>query len=394
MIKIPEALHTETHISNCKDSIFTVFVHQTMVQNEGFDKIKQMHYIHALLGYPDWSKDTDIFSHIKPQNLIQLQSGKAYFVFDSSTEGFSPIKHFPFFDVLYFNCKKYNVNPNKIIYVSANFRDEENIVKYCKDKNLPPINVFSFSSFENVITKQTIARAKNDTANLHENKLFSSLSRVNRPYRATATYLLCKSGLAKHGLISHNNLEDTYLISSTLQKHNQKFNIKKIQNWCNKLPLIVDRSDFEKNWAIDTPHDHIHDSTIFQIVNETLVDDYDKTSLFYSEKTFRPVGYLQPFLIYGQQGCNRFLKNLGYKTYEDWFDLDFDNEPDNLKRYKKLLESVKGAVDTLLCMNKQERIEWKFKNIDILKHNHKVMASSEFSRNKLQNFLLKLQENL
>jgi len=395
MKKIDNALHTETHVANCSHSTFTVFVHQVIVQNKSmFRLLQNKNYIHGLLNYPDWSKGYDIFSHIKPEYLKQLQNKEAYFVFDASTEGFSPIHDFPFFDILYYNCEKYNVDPAQIIYTSANFKDEDNIVEYCKDNNKhKTINVFSFSSFENVITEQTLATAREDTENKHTDKLFSSLSRVNRFYRATGTFLLCQTKMAKYGLISHDKINPR-IIRNTLKHHGVEVDDFELNKWISKLPMIVDRTDFDKNWAIDTPHEHIHDSTIFQIVNETLVDNFKDTSLFYSEKTFRPIGHLQPFLIWGQQGCNKYLTNLGYKTYEDWFDLDFDEETDNIKRYQGLLRSVGRAVKSLRKMNKSQRIDWKFKNKEVLDHNHRIMINSEWSRNKLKGFLINLQKQI
>jgi len=153
------------------------------------------------------------------------------------------------------------------------------------------------------------------------------------------------------------------------------------------LPLVVDHNDFNNNWAINTPYRHIHDQTLFQIVNETLVDDKKETSLFYSEKTFRPVAFFQPMLIWGQQGCNKHLKEVGYKTYEDWFDLDFDDEPNPKERYTKLLKVVEDTCKKLDSMTQEQKVDWRFKNKEVLIHNFKIMTESSFSNEKLIKFL-------
>ena len=75
------------------------------------------------------------------------------------------------------------------------------------------------------------------------------------------------------------------------------------------------KNNFKINWAINTNFKSIFDKTLFHIANETEVDNFNNTALFYSEKTFKPISQMQPFVIYGQQGANKYLKELGYKTF-------------------------------------------------------------------------------
>ena len=401
MEKIQDALLENPYIQNCKDTVFTAMLREAFAVRKSKDylRIKNKCYIHGLLKYPQWTKDSDIFQFIKPKLLKRFIKQKWFFVFDASTEGFSPIYEFPFFDILYYNCKKYGVDPSQIIYVSANMQDEKNIIEYAKNKNLKSIHVFSFLSFERVLTIDDKRKRNPDTIddeynktifncqNNFEGKIFSSLSRVNRPYRSVGTFLLCQNNIAKDALISHDTMKiENFQLWKSKYKLND-FTDKQLQDWVDSLPLVVDREDFNVNWAIDTPYDHIHNQTLFQIVNETLVLDRKKTTLFYSEKTFRPVAYFQPFVIYGQPGCNKFLKNLGYHTYDDWFDLSFDDIDDPVERYKGLLQSLNLAINKIKKMSKEEQINWRFKNKDVLIHNFKTMINSDFSRKKLKLFL-------
>jgi hypothetical protein len=324
-----------------------------------------------------------------------LKDDKCFFIFDASTEGFSPIYREPYFDILYFNCKKYNVNTDNIIFVSANLKDEQNIDIYSKTNNVRPIKVFSFPSFEHVVgnyqiksPKELLELERKYTVEQYNNKYFSSLSRVNRYLRTAGTFILCQDAISKNALISHNAFDKIYNIDSWKQtNHLSEYSNELIENWLNKLPMTVDRDDFNVNWALDTPFADIHRQTIFQIVNETLVDDHNSTSLFYSEKTFRPILHFQPFVIWGQTGSNHALADLGYKIYDEWFDLSFDFENDPIKRYHMLLKSVKASCETFCHLSKEEQIEWKFKNENILLHNYETMTQRNYSKNKLKTFL-------
>jgi hypothetical protein len=383
--------------------VFTVLVRHAFIENQNeFNNLRNFFFVHGLLQYPKWTATSDIFQFINPDHLKKMQNKESFFVFDASTEGFSPIFEFPFFEMLYFNCDKYNVDPKLIIYVSSNLQDEKNIQQYAKEKNCSPINVFSFLSFEQVLavddrkgkeeSELQLVRTVDKCKEFFTDKFFSSLSRVNRAFRTIGTFLLCQSEIATHGLISHDTFKvHKEFVGQWLINHGlPDVNPKRFFKWTKTLPMVVDRDDFNTNWAINTPYRHIHDSTLFQIVNETLVLDHNETTLFYSEKTFRPVAYFQPLIIYGQPGCNHKLKELGYKLYDEWFDLSFDFEKDPVLRYKRLLESVTKTVNKLKTMTREEQIAWRFKNKDLLMHNFRTMVNSSYSKTKLVSFLKEL----
>lgn len=394
MLKISNGLKENQYLRNCQDTVFTMMLRELVHTDESLEKFKNINFVHGLLGYPQWGPHSDIFQFILEEYLVNIQEKKTFFVFDSSTEGFSPINKFPFFDILYYNCEKYNVDPSMIIYVSSNLKDEENIKKYCKSNNKKPINVFSFLSFEKVVYKAlNLEKEIEYCKSVFQDKYFSSLSRVLRQYRSMATFLLCHSEIKDKALISHSKFPKNINIGQWKRSHFlSEYDDKTIKRWFKTLPLTIDKTNFNDNWALRNDYYPIHRQTLFQIVNETLVDNSHDTSLFYSEKTFRPVVCFQPFVIYGQKGCNKHLKNLGYKTYEDWFDLSFDDEQDNVLRYKKLLNSAKDTCAYLDSLPRDKKIEWRFKNKELLEHNFLTMQNSEYSKLKLKNFVESLND--
>jgi hypothetical protein len=397
VLKISNTIVSNEYIGNCQDTVFTMMVRNSIQENSSSQKFKNLNYIHGLLLYPPrWQNNTDIFSYIPKKILRHIQNKTCFFIFDSSTEGFSPVNDFPFFDMLYNNCEKYNVDPSMIIYVSSNLKDEENIKKYCEVNNKCPLNVFSFISFEKVARSPlTLETEKIKCYESYQGKYLSSLSRVNRYYRSLATFLLCNSEIKDKSLISHDAFSKNVNIASWKTHAGlDEYSVADVENWFNALPLTVDKADFNTNWALDNDYYNIHRQTLFQIVNETLVDNYNNTSLFYSEKTFRPIVCFQPFIIYGQKGCNRHLKEIGYKTYDDWFDLSFDEEEDNFVRYKKLLASVTDTCNYLDSLNKEKQLEWRFKNQGTLQHNFSTMAASKYSKDKLHMFLKGLDDRI
>jgi hypothetical protein len=396
VIQLKNSLIENQYLTNTDSSIFTMLLND--VDPHRFLNYSKRYFIHGMIKYPIWEPDIDIFKYLIPESLEMLKKNLAYFIFDASTEGFSPLYREPFFDILYYNCEKYQVEVDSIIFVSANLRDDDNIVQYSLSKNKKPIKVFCFPSFEHVVgneelkTPECLLDDEKKYSNEQYNfKYFSSLSRVNRPYRTAATFILCQDIISHHALISHDKFDNKINVDGWKYfNYLCGYSNDEIQKWIDKLPLIVDREDFKTNWAIDTPFSDIHRQTIFQIVNETLVGDQNSTSLFYSEKTFRPISHFQPFVIFGQREANHYLEKLGYKLYDDWFDLSFDYIDDPIQRYKGLLNSIKNSCDSFRNLQRSEHVKWRFKNEDILLHNYKIMIEHLFSKNKLKNFLNKL----
>ena len=390
MKKISHYLTKNKYLREAEHAIFLTHF-DSVLKEKNIVSLEDKSYVHALIKYPDkWPETLDIFRFFNPLAVKGLQEKSCYFIFDASAEGFSPFEH-QWFDILYYSCETHNINPQQIIFVSSNLRDDSNINRYVTQHNKVPINVFTFPMFEDSCSasedvEKLLSDSINSTHKLFKNKFYSSLSRLNRYHRSVGTFLLCQTPVKEFGLISHDYLNFSNTNFSEVTQ-NTKYTDKHVKRWTKTLPLVVDYQDFETNWAIDRQYDHIHHQTIFQIVNETLVDNVDGTSLFYSEKTFRPISCFQPFIIYGQTGCNHYLENLGYKLYSDWFDLSFDFEEDYIKRYQKLLSVVEDTCKQLTNMDKKQQIAWKYKNQEVLIHNINTMNSHAYTTKKLLDFL-------
>lgn len=341
----------------------------------------------AINHFGEWPEQLNLFQYIKKSWLRKIRQRKCYLIFDASYEGYSQYQH-PLFKILYTNCRAYKINPDMIIYLSSNLKDDEYIQAFSEKHNILPLRVFCYPALERWAIEIGRGSLKDHMENCeknHSDKLFSSLSRVNRDHRSLATFMLCQSSVVNRALVSHSKL------SHGGEFHTDKvlelgYSKKQCKRWQKSLPLVIDRQDFETNWAFDSGK-IIADRTIFQIVNETEVN-YSETALFYSEKTFKPIRNFQPFVIYGQLGANNHLRKLGYETYHSWFDIDyFDWEPDPIERYRKLLDVIEHTVGVLESMSREERIAWRFKDQALLEQNERVLSTRSYTKNKLKEFL-------
>lgn len=349
--------------------------------------------LHVTPHYVDYTIDTDIFQYIAHAELELLRSDTdTFLLFDLCIEGFSAIYDQPYIAMLYHNADKHNIPYHKIFFVSGNIKDDDNLAlfnatrRHSTSINVIGITALEFSMRDAVFgTFYAIDRLLIDPFEFFETrfrltyqgKWFSSLSRIVKPHRAAATYLLMKSRWVSKAIVSHDRIFDDITNWSFFKDLTQE----ERDTWQNSLPIIADTDDFSINQAMNI-NSPIHYQTLFQIVNETMVDDRNNTSLFYSEKTFKPIGHLQPFLIYGQPGCNRNLQILGYQLYTDWFDYDFDDEIDPIKRYKMLLTSVEKSCQEIANDWSTNLIGWRFRNREILKHNFEVFKKASYTMSK------------
>lgn len=376
--------------------------------------------ITVLIGYPKWYPDTDFFTYVKKKVQNQMKEDKkCFFLFDASTEGFSTIYGEPYFDILYKMAEKYNIDPRRIFFTSSNMKDNDNIMRYNMEHNIKTsINVFTYLNFEQmifgtagqteielgenidvdaIVEKRINTAVKRTKIKYHHpefSKLGLSLSRVNRPHRTFSAMEIFNSEHFKDMYVSHGSLKgmnlDYYLTEMPFP--NSGVNFQQLKNFKKQLPLIVDTEDFKTNHATAL-HSDLNDQSLFQIVNETFVNDWHGTSLFWSEKTFRSIYHMQPFVIWGQPGINKRMVDYGYKLYDDWFDLSFDDIHDPVKRWRALWKEVRKQMDYIRTLpTVKQHIRWKFKNERVLVHNFRTLLEGKYTKETFKNVALKMRD--
>jgi len=360
------------------------------------DKFNVINNRYRLLQY--YHRSMDLFAQIPDAVLHSVRDLKTYLILDCGSEGFSDqMPWCNLWEAIYSNCVQYQIDPAQVIMITSNLVAEQAVQDLAVVQGWSGgFRVFSFPYFQvcdwSLSSVQSLAICQELHIQHHTDKIFSSLSRRNKPNRTWAQFQLSVSDIGALGLISH----DQMLVANPADWLTQQgypcdqHTLSEFSAWCGQLPLVVDQSDFSVNWALTPGYEHIHHSTCFQIVNESLTSDYAGSSMFYSEKTFRPIRCFQPFVIFGQPGANHHLKNLGYRLYDAWFDLSWDFIQDPVDRHRGMLDSLRELVHWLASCTPAARHQWRFQHADILQHNADVMHKSENIKNKLSEFLTQL----
>lgn len=121
-------------------------------------------------------------------------------------------------------------------------------------------------------------------------------------------------------------------------------------NFVNDLPLLIDDSiDPRSNPVSDMAFDKFFDSYL-HIVSETELGSgfgvpRADEKFWFTEKIFKPIWFMQPFVLIGFPGSLSHLKTLGFKTFDEYIDERYDIEPNTHRRLILALHSAKQFYD-------------------------------------------------
>ena len=128
-----------------------------------------------------------------------------------------------------------------------------------------------------------------------------------------------------------------------------------------------------ENPVDDTSHGKFQDSYL-HIVGETFQKSHPNR-LFFSEKVFKPMRYMQPFILLGEPGALAKLRELGYQTFGDYWDESYDDIENDEERLKQALQTAK----TLIQLTHAQLHQLTRDLLPILHHNLAHVAYRSFT---------------
>lgn len=276
---------------------------------------------------------------------------------------------------------KYKLDNNCLYFVTGDL-----IAKNKKD------DLFKFISFNYFLSTPWFVHRLNFTPfKIDPSKLrikFLSLNRVPRRQRYVFLYeLLHRPSLFFNTLLSFGDLANKDVLS---RDKNQMFSAAHVNEILNDDSKSKDIEKFFKDRVIgidiDTQDKSInlaaefdlglYQKTFCSIISESSVEE---TKLFFSEKTSKPLFAKQPFLFIGNPNSLKKLHELGFKTFNQWWDESYDSEVDFGKRQNMILNIMEEINKKSLTELQQMLQDME----EILEHNHKVFLGLDYTYNFL-----------
>jgi len=130
------------------------------------------------------------------------------------------------------------------------------------------------------------------------------------------------------------------------------------------LPLILDTPNFSQ-YPMEKTTDSVADlysNSLINIVNETY---FFNNIIHITEKTYKPIAYMQPFIMVAAPRSLKHIKDMGFKTFDQYWDESYDLEKDHVKR----LTMIMNLVESISNWPEEQKIQFSHAVAGILKYN-------------------------
>jgi hypothetical protein len=204
---------------------------------------------------------------------------------------------------------------------------------------------------------------------------FICLNRTMRPHRYAMAYFAVKNNLLKNNIFTFLN----YFNSNEIDIENQlsNFDIPIIERKeYSKLILKILPYELDTHGLNEKARGEISiDNTKKEWYLKTYINIVTETSFingrhpFISEKLWRPVTNLQPFILVGNYGTLKYIKKLGFKTFSSFIDESYDSVYDPKKRMNLIFKEI----EKLNSLSIKQLHDWYYSITDILLHNLKTL---------------------
>ena len=105
-------------------------------------------------------------------------------------------------------------------------------------------------------------------------------------------------------------------------------------------------------------------TSFLHVVNETLF--YERKQHL-TEKIFKPIVLMQPFVLTAPPGCLNYLKSYGFKTFDQWWDESYDTIEDDEQR----LNAVANIVNDICKLTVKQLEDLQKEMSAVLLHNRR-----------------------
>ena len=356
--------------------------------------------------------------NLRIKTLIQNKNG--YILVNRFPEGH--VTHQNYKD-LHNELIKHNIPANKVMLVSSNMNGKKQYKIFCKSmQNLTKTKITVIEAAHRlesaVVTYNQIIddnfnkelynkvwpyknsfftkKEMKDMKDTLREKYFLSYNRIIREYRLALVAMLYELGVQDKGIISlgapkvnkeYGGVWPTHIGDFIEDKKQNEVVSNAVANIKSLYPINADKDITPETQYTEegekiggavgdyTHFSHQYKRIYFNIVTESC---YYEDCIYFSEKTFRPISQLTPFLFVGTPFSLAKLREVGFKTFSPYIDESYDEETDNDKRFFMILDEVKRLCN----MTKKEIHKWYYEMEDILIYNQDHFANYKMQDHK------------
>jgi hypothetical protein len=312
--------------------------------------------------------------HVK--HLVRAHNG--YFLIDASAEAWVENSHLT---AMHSYFEFHQIPMNKIIYLTGCMNANTLYDKWIQSKgyNHPTqkMNIISFPVSQDALAIYFTAYSPKvpeyDVEKIPE-KLFLSWNRRFRDHRIAIALGLDKLGLVDRSYMSMGKTDPENVNITVDGSFNPYYladmevSQSDVDNFKNKLPLVLDGEtdtvrmcqDFDD---VNRPY---YQNSLVSIVTET---NFNANEVTLTEKSFKPSKEKHPFIIVGAPESVKAFRDMGFRTFNEFWDENYDNIPDPRQRMKAILDVLKYIGS----WNEDQIRDFRRRVVHVLNHNYETL---------------------
>lgn len=326
------------------------------------------------------------FNELADAIFLRYKDSNKKIVYNHRSEGFVIDQIHNAAKMFHILSKKYDIPVKDHIYVSGCLPINQNFKYYeqiCQRESIIPIKMISVNHFE--ILNSTYFnknKIKFNSCLESKGKKFISMNGVTRPHRTYLTGLLLAHNLFDEGYYSYTGLNvginGVYQFAEYSERYSDLTTKVLLENRT-KFPCYINKFNNEDPWHIENDIEYFNNAR-FNIICETNFYDREdgkecfnfKDVIFFTEKTFRSIGYSCPFILLNRPYSLKSLQDYGYKTFHPFINEDYDTiENDDDRLYAAFCE-----IQRLCSLSNYEWAQLHQKILPILEYNYNKLINA------------------
>ena len=300
------------------------------------------------------------------KNLKLFSNSK--FLYDTHTEAVDHKYLVEFFSSI---LKIHEINPRQLFILVHDEIQQKLLSDEFEKNSVMGVNIDYYMKWLVEIPYES-----SENMSVKNRKRFSVFSRHYKHERLLFFLDMIKNELLDYTHYTFNNSNPYTYIETPISEiqefidNSEYANNVKIQEWVKGIPYTLNnekdvREIFNNNLF------HVLKKSEIHIVVETNFSHpkgYSETAFFITEKTYRPIAFKTPFLIYGCRNSLKYLRDMGFKTFEGIFDESYDEIIDDKQRRDKLICEIRRISD----LDDTQFQQMMSKCQEIVNYNHDV----------------------
>lgn len=324
----------EDEVSTCKDTVY--FIHEAEFYEEDEGDYTMV----------PWFRDLPKI----PKHIVGLANNKQLLIIYVLPEVVAITEMWKHNQIIARDCKRAGIAEHAIHFVVCSTGEESEET---------PLNMSYFPIY-GLGYKTKIANNPDLVTefNLAERqKKFTCLNRMGKTHRLDFVHGMCK----RH----HGGLSDGFL---SYGNQGQLAIPEEDKGFTSLFPIKVDDLDYDQHNNHETVHQRFFNEAYWNFVTES---SFRSSTSFITEKTFKPIANLQPFIIVGDYQSLERLREMGYKTFGTVINENYDQIKDPAKRMQALIDVAVGILNT----PHKDLVEMMHKIKPILEHNQQLFLN-------------------